>query len=309
MPFFRRTPVPTELSYRPLVASDIPIILGLIEQTTWAALAMPHEELALVLEDNLSIVAEQAGKLWAVVVVSWAGSPAAWIRALVLHQNLRPADSVPTLLSVLENHLRQRGVQHLYMMSDDRDSTWLRPVLLNNGYKVQVEVIGYEKRTMAVPQQGNLKVGVRPATPADVQVIAAVDAAAFTPEWVKNAGILAGVFPIAPCYLVAELDGHIIGYAFATTHHEGAVAHLVRIAVLPTHQHQALGVRLLVEVVEWCKHNGVQLLSLNTQASNRHAQKLYEWFGFVRNGEQQTVLTKRTHCAASTQGELNLVPG
>ncbi len=309
MLFFRRVPAINDLIYRPFNATDLPAVESLIAQTEWTALGIPQEELALVLADNLSLVAEHGGKIWAVALASWSNQPTAWIRALVVHHYLRPSDILPVLLAMLETHIHTQGVQNIYMMSDDRDVNWLRPVLLKYGFDIQVEVIGYEKRTLFIPDWGNMVIDIRPAAPSDVPAIAPVDAAAFAPEWVKNALILGSVFSIAPCYLVATLNAEIIGYAFATTHHGGLVAHLVRIAVAPAYQHQAVGIRLLAAVVDWCRQHSVQVLSLNTQSSNRNAQQLYEWFGFVRNGERQVVLTKHVQYAASTHAELNLVPG
>lgn len=290
--FFRRSPPIDQLIYRLVRSTDLPLVLALLEQTEWAMLAIPHDEIPLVTQDGLSLVAEHGGKLWAVVLAGWSAPPMVWVRALVVHNTLRPLDVLPALLGALERHVASNNVAALYLMSDERDSGWLRPILTQAGYTPQVEVIGYEKRTLFVPDWGNQTISIRPTTPADIVAIAQVDAAAFTPEWVKNDTILRGVMPIAPCYLVAESDGAAIGYAFATLHHGGLVAHLVRIAVLPTYHHQAVGVRLLAEVVQWCRQHDVQVLSLNTQGNNAHAQRLYQWFGFIRNGERQLVLTK-----------------
>jgi [ribosomal protein S18]-alanine N-acetyltransferase len=292
MLFFRRSPPIHELTYRPLQPTDLAAVSTLIEQTEWAALSMPYDELPLVIEDGFSMVAEHGGKVWAAILSSWAAPPAAWMRALVFHHALRPGEALPPLLNALESLLLRHRAASLYMMSDDRDALWLRPLLLREGYAAELDVVGYEKRTMFIPSWGNDQVTVRAATPEDVPHITLVDAAAFTPEWVKSELTLGGVFPLAPCYLVAEQAGSIIGYAFATLHHAGLVAHLVRIAVLPSLQHQAIGVRLLAEVVHWCRQRDVQILSLNTQANNATAQRLYEWFGFLRNGERQVVLAK-----------------
>ena len=62
---------------------------------------------------------------------------------------------------------------------------------------------------------------------------------------------------------------------------------LCRVAV---HQGQAIGVRLLADVVDFARVRSADVLTLNTQAHNTSAQRLYEWFGFHRTGEQQTVL-------------------
>ena len=78
--------------------------------------------------------------------------------------------------------------------------------------------------------------------------------------------------------------------AFTTTHFGGRLVHLVRIAVLPAYRGKAIGVRLLADVVAYARSLGAESLTLNTQAHNAAAQRLYVWFGFRRTGEQQTVL-------------------
>ncbi|HYF66052.1 MAG TPA: GNAT family N-acetyltransferase [Herpetosiphonaceae bacterium] len=264
---------------------------------------MPYDELPLVIEDGFSLIAEHGGKIWAAIMSSWAAPPAAWMRALVFHHSLRPAEALPPLLQALERLLERQRAASLYVMSDDRDALWLRPLLIRQGYAPELDVVGYEKRTMFIPSWGNDRITIRAATPEDVPQITLVDAAAFSAEWVKSEMTLGGVFPLAPCYLVAEQDGATIGYAFATLHHAGLVAHLVRIAVLPGLQRQAIGVRLLAEVVHWCRQRDVQILSLNTQATNATAQRLYEWFGFLRNGERQVVLAKALAAAPGQAGQ------
>ena len=46
----------------------------------------------------------------------------------------------------------------------------------------------------------------------------------------------------------------------------------------------------LADLVEFARARGADVVTLNTQAHNMPAQRLYEWFGFRRTGEQQTVL-------------------
>ena len=76
----------------------------------------------------------------------------------------------------------------------------------------------------------------------------------------------------------------------ATSHFAGRLMHLVRIAVLPQYRGQAIGVRLLADVVEFARVRGADLMTLNTQSYNTEAQRLYEWFGFRRTGERQAIL-------------------
>ena len=89
---------------------------------------------------------------------------------------------------------------------------------------------------------------------------------------------------------MAELNGAVVGYAFVTIHFGGRLVHLVRIAVRPSHQGREIGVRLLAEITAHARAVGAGSVTLNTQANNTSAQRLYEWFSFRRTGEVQTVL-------------------
>jgi ribosomal protein S18 acetylase RimI-like enzyme len=81
-----------------------------------------------------------------------------------------------------------------------------------------------------------------------------------------------------------------VGYAYATSHFGGKLVHLVRIAALPQYQRKGVGARLLAEVIKFAQRQNADLVTLNTQSYNEHAQRLYRWFGFAPNGESQTVL-------------------
>jgi ribosomal protein S18 acetylase RimI-like enzyme len=68
--------------------------------------------------------------------------------------------------------------------------------------------------------------------------------------------------------------------------------HLVRIAVDPPHQGEQIGIRLMAEVVGFAAEQAATMVTLNTQAYNTHAQRLYRWFGFAPSGERQLVLQR-----------------
>ena len=290
MLFLRRTPAIQALHVRSIKATDHDALFQLINQTPWTSLSMPQDELVLTLDPALSFVAEHDQKIWATLLTTWAKPPNVWLRAVAVRQPMRPTDVLPRLFQAATQVARIQQVKHIHIMSDHYDLIWLRPVLLQYGFQPQVEVITYEKHAMHIPAWGNQAVMVRSITPHDITAIAQVDAAAFHSEWVKQESILTHVQPHAPCYLVAEYANQVVGYAFATLHHGGLIAHLVRIAVLPLYHQQQIGVRLLAEVTHWCRCQGIQMLSLNTQATNTQAQRLYEWFGFHQTADRQLVL-------------------
>ena len=292
MHVFRRVPPYSELHVRRMRDDDVALVEAMMNQTTWAFLSVTPDEIPLMLADGLSLIAEAQGKIWASVLASWSHQPSVWIRGIVIHHSLRLRDVLPQFLHACIQHCACQQARTIYIMLDPRDQHWFHAPLSDVGFEHTLDVVGYEKRSFEIPSWGNTRIAVRPATHADIAAIAHVDAQAFPSEWVKSAAILSGVMPYAPLYLVAEDAGTMIGYAFATSHHSGRMMHLVRIAVLPHYQHHGVGVRLMAEVVAWCQEHKTQVLSLNTQNDNLHAQRLYQWFGFVRNNECQMVLRK-----------------
>jgi ribosomal protein S18 acetylase RimI-like enzyme len=151
-------------------------------------------------------------------------------------------------------------------------------------------VVVYEKAKLDIPARGSQMVRIRRAQTVDLPRVLEVDRACFDPQWTKDESIIGPAIFEVPYFAVVELDGEIIGYAFATSHFDGRLVHLVRIAVVPEHQGQSIGVRLLSDVVEFARARGADVVTLNTQAHNAAAQRLYEWFGFQRTGERQAVL-------------------
>jgi ribosomal protein S18 acetylase RimI-like enzyme len=199
---------------------------------------------------------------------------------------------VSALLPSLHTLAHSHGVRRLYYAGDSAADTWMQPALRAIGYVRDTEVIVYEKRGLYVPSRGNSVVRIRRAVVVDLPQILEVDAACFTPQWMKDETIISPALVEMPYFVVAELGGAIVGYAFATKHFGGRLVHLVRIAVHPQYQGQRVGIRLLADVVDFARISGADTLALNTQVDNLNAQQLYEWFGFRRTGEWQTVLRK-----------------
>jgi ribosomal-protein-alanine N-acetyltransferase len=157
-------------------------------------------------------------------------------------------------------------------------------------YCTNTEVLVYEKHNLSIPDRGNLYVQVRPATDVDLVEILRIDRRCFEPHWTKDDIVLGPAIHDGPFFIVAELGRRIVGYAYATSHFSGRLMHLVRIAVDPPFRGGRIGIRLLAELTDYANRQGAQLISLNTQAYNLAAQRLYHWFGFAPTGERMPVL-------------------
>jgi ribosomal-protein-alanine N-acetyltransferase len=86
-------------------------------------------------------------------------------------------------------------------------------------------------------------------------------------------------------YVVALLDGRIVGYAgFWLILEE---AHVTTIAVHPERQGYRIGEQLLLRLVEDSARQGAKWMTLEVRASNVVAQKLYEKYGFTSLGRRR----------------------
>lgn len=79
-------------------------------------------------------------------------------------------------------------------------------------------------------------------------------------------------------YLVARLDGEVVGYAGMMF--MGREAHVTNIAVDPDLHGRKVGSRLLLAIITEAIARGAQLVSLEVRVSNHVAQSMYEKFGF-----------------------------
>lgn len=248
------------------------------------------EEIIDLLPDEPTAVLEYEGRIVAAAQAGWLMPPNGWLRSVLVDGRVDTATGLPLLVEQLHRLLPARAIGSLYITLDEWSAPWLRPPLEKLDYQRIMDVVTYEKVSMDVPATGNQVVIVRQARAEDLQAVLRLDANCFPTPWGKGAEILGPALIRAPYFAVAEFSGEVIGYSYVTVHQAGLHAHLVRIAVAPAFQGHAIGVRLLADVVRFCDHRRIELLTLNTQDYNVQAQRLYEWFGFRRTGEIQSVL-------------------
>ena len=106
---------------------------------------------------------------------------------------------------------------------------------------------------------------------------------ALTGRW-HAAAVLRGEIALPDAsFLVAEQDGEIVGHALARQRDAEELV-LARLYVLPTHQRQGVGERLLAAVVE--RHPAARRLRLGVEAENPKALGFYRRQGFAVTGER-----------------------
>lgn len=83
-------------------------------------------------------------------------------------------------------------------------------------------------------------------------------------------------------YLVAKLDGKIVGYVgIWFVMDEG---HITNVAVHKDYRGQKIGDKLIRELIELCKSSNIIAMTLEVRVSNVIAQNLYKKYGFKLAG-------------------------
>ena len=247
-------------------------------------------DLPALLAANHGLVLEVGSDLVAVVLVNWPTHATCWLRGAAFAEGVETRAAAALLMPALHRTLASHDIHTVYYAGEEAADAWLIPILQTHGYASDTAVVVYEKTTLDLPTIGNLHVRIRPATKADLAGVVQLDQRCFEPQWTKNDLVLGPAIEQGPYFMVAELGPELVGYAFATTHFGGRLVHLVRIAVDPARRSEQIGVRLLAEVITYASAQQANVITLNTQAYNTRAQRLYRWFGFVATGEHQPIL-------------------
>jgi ribosomal protein S18 acetylase RimI-like enzyme len=293
MQLFRRTIDLSRAYVRVATNADLSRITHLLRDAGRRYYGLSGRDLPRLLSATPAILFETPLEPLAFAITDWRTDCVTWLRCLALARGLDVRTGVESLLPALHAELRLREIQRIFYAGDETTDQWLAPMLRDQGYVIDTRVVVYEKHTLALPTQGNEHITVRPARLDDLSALVALDSACFESHWTKNEAALSSAITDDDMCIVAEhpaQSGHIIGYAYVTSHFQGRLMHLVRIAVRPQQRHAGIGARLLAEVVGFARQHRAEVVTLNTQSYNEPAQRLYRWFGFAPNGESQTVL-------------------
>ncbi len=122
---------------------------------------------------------------------------------------------------------------------------------------------------------------IRRMTMADVDGVAAVEAATFPTPWSRDA-FASEMKNVAARYLVAEREGNIIGYAGAWIILDES--HITNIAVLQAERGQGVGRLLTAGLMQYLSNLGAAYATLEVRKSNAVAQNLYVSLGFIKLG-------------------------
>jgi [ribosomal protein S18]-alanine N-acetyltransferase len=133
-------------------------------------------------------------------------------------------------------------------------------------------------------------VTLRPARPADLPRLAALQAASFEVPWSAQslAATLEGEGVLA---LVGEAEGGICGFIVART--AAGEAEILTLAVDPARRRKGLGEGLAAAAIEAARAAGAEAVFLEVATDNPAAIALYEKLGFVAAGRRRAYYPRR----------------
>lgn len=122
---------------------------------------------------------------------------------------------------------------------------------------------------------------IRDMRHSDLDAVVAVEQASFSIPWTR--GMLEEeLFNSRARYRVLEFQGSVVGYVgMWQILDEG---HITNIAVLPEFRRKGFARRLMQDLVDYARENGICSLTLEVRIGNLPAIRLYESFGFKTEG-------------------------
>lgn len=120
-------------------------------------------------------------------------------------------------------------------------------------------------------------VSVEPMRRSDVPAVSAIERRCYPTPWHENA-YYAELANRSACYLVARLDGEVVGYGGMWVIMDEA--HITTLAVDPAQQGKKIGERLLHAMLEEAILHGASRATLEVREHNVKAQNLYRKYGF-----------------------------
>ena len=278
---------------RPLTSDDLSLVLRLLNTSEYIYQRFTFEELPMLLKHYPAVGMFSGDSMRGFLLSQTVNPPSAWIGGFgVSWTESRLYTSIlDTLLEHLATQIINRGVRYMYYTGNDMQNDWLRDVLLVRGFALHRLLYAYDKYDYNVPAIGNPAVLLRPAEKRDIPALLTIEEACFEDFWRYDALSFEDIAATHPYFVVAELNGNIVGYQFNAL--EDEAGYLVRIAVHPSVSGQGVGVRLMSEAIAFFQKEHILRIMLNTQDDNLRAHRLYEWFGFVRINQTGFVLRKQ----------------
>jgi [ribosomal protein S18]-alanine N-acetyltransferase len=278
---------------RPLTSDDLSQIRRLLQTSEYVYQRFTLDELPMLLSHYPALGSFHGSSLRGFLLSQTVSAPSAWIGGFCVSwtESKSYLKLLDDLLANMNPLLIARGVRYLHYSGNDAQRDWLRDALLTRGFIPYRLLYSYDKFDYNIPSSGNQDITIRPVEARDIPTLLTIDEACFEELWRFDRVAFDDISATHPYFVVAELNGDVIGYQFNAL--DGEYGYLVRIAVHPSASGQGIGIRLMAEAIRFFEKARVTRIMLNTQEENIRAHKLYEWFDFVRIQQRGFVLRKK----------------
>ena len=213
--------------------------------------------------------------LYGAMMLSPSIKGVSWIRLFSLRDSLS-TDVFNQMLSQLLSLFPDANICEVGILETE---LWLRKLLDASDFSLVDQLIHLKrsKEIPLAPSISNSSIIIQAATSQDLQIVEAIDHAAFSPHWQMQMSDLREVSQYASSFTVAILDERIVGYQLSTSYPD--TIHLARLATLPAFQGRGIGSQLVQTLIQDFPHHHI---TVNTQGSNEVSQRLYKRLGFER---------------------------
>lgn len=251
-----------------------------------AALCRTHEGLALTLgldapNDRRTLLAYMEGErlIGAAAIVNWGGGPEV---ALAVYPDRRRQSIGRALLAATRRTLREAGatggllVAHHQVAAGPAFAEAMGGALRFSEHRL---VLDPARVSQSRPRHAALQ--LRPASAADIDVLARISAAAFDdPEDDARTRVAEGLQMPDRQYFLGELAGEPVGL-LRVGRYGSAVADVTAFGVLPDRQGRGYGRQMLGDAVDLLLAERWPEIAIEVETENANALGLYQSVGFV----------------------------
>lgn len=122
---------------------------------------------------------------------------------------------------------------------------------------------------------------LRAMTRKDIAEVHRIEVLSFRSPWSKLS-LMGELKNNVAHYVVAELDGELIGYCGMWVLFDEA--HITNIAIAPEHRGRSYGKKMLLGAMEIAEHLGAIAMTLEVRETNTVAKNMYFGLGFEKQG-------------------------
>lgn len=131
---------------------------------------------------------------------------------------------------------------------------------------------------MAAEAMPPVQVQIAPMRRAHVRDVLTIEKTVYPRPWSAALFFSELTQPKTRHYVIATLEGTLVGYGGVMVH--GEEGHITNVAVAPDLHHRGVGRAIMLDLMTEARTRAVDSVALEVRVGNWPAQRLYAWFGF-----------------------------